>query len=306
MTQVPRVFPAGANVIEAFPLQPIPERLSAARADVLGQLALAHAPFSQRRTACILAGADEGYGGHVIEHSPTHIEDPFMMALEKVPEGARLYGIIVAGTGDMKEKHLLPSGKAYDAIAPLLFPGSPIIVIPPNQTDICRFIPEAQHQSAYVPKPLTTLEGTTFMQVYREAIRSTVLSAEDCAFIARLRLSGLDDSIHYYLTGSANGESGPSVALRPGLYRDLDIIAVSDHGKQQTEAAFEAVAQAHYGVLEKTPKVVTVAGTSQELEGCLYTNSAAGIAIDFFTAPALENAFVRPESYDRHYFHQLS
>lgn len=258
--RVPRVMPENTVVIDAFPLNPIPERLAPVKANLLGELALAHAPFSRRRIACILAGKNKGYGGHVIEHSPTDIEDPFMMALGKAPEGADLYGIMVTGAGQMKEKHILPSGAAYDAIAPRLLPGSPIVVMPPNRQDVCRFIPESRHISAYSPKPPSVFKGRTVMEIYGEAIRNTYLSMEDCMFVAHLRLAGLRAGIHYFLTGSGNGLSGPSVAIRPGMYSDLDIIAISERDKAEVEAEFESVAEACYGVLEKVPKLVDVAG----------------------------------------------
>jgi hypothetical protein len=306
MFRVPRVITEDVVVIDAFPLNQIPERLDPVKADLLGQLALAYAPFSGQRIACILAGENEGYGGHTVERGPTDIEDPFMMALSQVPEGAQLYGIMVTGQGSMKEKHVMPSGKAYDAIAPLLLPGSPIVVMPPNQKDVCRFIPESRHRSAYSPKPLSVFEGKTVMEIYGEAIRNTTLSMEDCMFAAHLRLAGLNDGIHYYLTGSANGDSGPSVTLRPGMYRDLDVIAVSEQSRDQTEAAFEALAEAHYGKLKKVPKFVGVAGTSKTIEGCIYSNKVSGVVIDFFASNELEGSFVRPESLERNYFHQLS
>jgi hypothetical protein len=306
MFRVPRVMPEGTVVIDAFPLSPIPERLDPVRADLLGELALAHAPFSGRRIACILAGENEGYGGHVIEHSPTNIEDPFMMALRKVPEGVDLYGIMVTGEGLMKEKHVLPSGAAYDAIAPRLLPGSPIVMMPPNRTDVCRFIPESRHATAYSPKPISIFEGKTVVEIYSEAIRSTCLSMEDCMFVAHLRLAGLKQGIHYFLTGSGNGLSGPSVAIRPGMYSDLDIIAISDRDAAEVEAEFEGLAEACYGVLDKVPKLVNVAGSDRQVEGCIYSNLDSGISIDFFASKKLEDAFVRSESLERNYFHQLS
>ncbi len=306
MVRFPRVMPQDVDVIDTFPLIKVPGRLELAKADVLGELALAQAPFSGRLIACILAGEDEGYGGHVIERSLTDTDDPFMMALGKVPEDAKLYGIMIAGKGPMKEKHVLPSGKAYDAIAPRLLPGSPIVVMPPNQTDMCRIIPESRHQTAYRPKPASVFEGTTVMEIYGEAIRNTSLSMEDCMFVAQLRLAGLQYGIHYFLTGSANGDSGPSVTLRPGMYGDLDIIAVSEMDRATVEAQFEGLAEAYYGVLEKTPKVVQVAGTNRKIEGCIYTNPVSGISIDFFVSGIVEDAFVRPESLERNYFHQLS
>lgn len=307
--RMPRVIPADAFVIDAFPLYPIPERFSRIKADLLGELALAQAPFSGRRVACILAGDNEGYGGHTIERSPTDIDDPFMMALSKVPQGATLHGIAVAGadeTGNMKEKHTLPSGNAYDAIAPLLAPQSLIVVLPPNQTDVCRVIPESRHQSAYAPKASSIFKGQTFEAMYSEAIRYTSLSMEDCMFAVHLRVMGLRDGIHYYLTGSANGDSGPSVLLKPGMYEDLDIIAVADISKAQIEASFEASASKYYGPLKKTSKVVAVAGSDRTIAGCIYSNQASQISIDFFAANRLEDAFVRPEYRERNYFHQLS
>jgi hypothetical protein len=299
-------MPENTVVIDAFPLNPIPERLAPVKADLLGQLALAQAPFSGRRIACILAGENEGYGGHVIEHSPTDIEDPFMMALGKVPVGADLYGIMVTGEGSMKEKHVLPSGAAYDAITSLLLPGSPIVIMPPNRQDVCRFIPESRHASAYRPKPLSVFEGNTVMEIYSEAIHNTYLSMEDCMFVAHLRLAGLKEGIHYFLTGSGNGLSGSSVAIRPGMYNDLDIIAISERDKAEVEAEFESVAKACYGVLEKVPKLVNVAGTDRQVEGCIYSNEKSGISIDFFASNQVKDAFVRSENLERNYFHQLS
>lgn len=306
MFRVPRVMPKNSVVIDAFPLNPIPERLAPVKADLLGQLALAHAPFSGRRIACILAGENDGYGGHVTERSPTDIDDPFLTALSKVPGGVALYGIMVTGEGSMKEKHVLPSGAAYDAIAPLLLPGSPIVIMPPNQIDVCRFIPESRHESAYSPKPLSVFEGKTQMEIYSEAIRNTYLSMEDCMFVTQLRLAGLKEGIHYFLTGSGNGMSGPSVAIRPDMYNDLDIIAISERDKAEVEAEFERVAEACYGVLEKVPKLVNVAGSDRQVEGCIYTNAKSGISIDFFASHQVEDAFVRSESLERNYFHQLS
>ena len=306
MFRVPRVMPEDVVVIDAFPLNPIPERLDPVKADLLGELALAQASFSGRRIACILAGENKGYGGHVIERSPIDIEDPFMMALAKVPEGADLYGILVTGEGSMKEKHVLPSGAAYDAIAPRLLPGSPIVILPPNRTDVCRFIPESRHQTAYNPKPASVFEGQTVMEIYSEAMRNTYLSMEDCMFVAHLRLAGLKNGIHYFLTGSGNGLSGPSVAIRPGMYSDLDIIAISDRDSAEVEAEFESVAEACYGALEKVPKLVHVAGSDRQVEGCIYSNLESGISIDFFVSKRIEDAFVRSESLERNYFHQLS
>lgn len=302
----PRVIPDDLAVVDAFPLNPIPEHLDPIKADLLGELALAQAPFSGRRMACILAGKNEGYGGHTVERSPSDIDDPFIMALGKVPQDARLYGVMVTGEGPMKEKHVMPSGKAYDLIAPRLLPGSPVIVIPPNTQDTCRYIPESMHQAAYRPKVASIFQGRTFPQIKIEAIRNTTLSIEDCEFVAHLRLSGLKDDIHYYLTGSANGQSGPSCALKPSMYSDLDIIAVGEKSKAETEACFEDMAEAWYGPLEKEPKVVTIAGSEDTLEGCIYSNPQAGISIDFYAIDQLQKAFVRPENLARNFYHQLS
>jgi hypothetical protein len=229
-----------------------------------------------------------------------------MMALSKVPEGADLYGIMVTGEGTMKEKHVLPSGAAYDAVAPRLVAGSPIVIMPPNRQDVCRFIPESRHESAYSPKPLSVFKGSTVMEVCAEAICNTYLSMEDCMFAAHLRLAGLKEGIHYFLTGSGNGLSGPSVAIRPCMYRDLDIIAISERDKAEVEAQFESVAEACYGVLEKVPKLVDVAGSNRQVKGCVYSNATSGISIDFFASHRVEDAFVRSESLERNFFHQLS
>ncbi len=306
MYRFPRVVPDDLVIIDAFPLNTIPERLEPVMSDLLGQLALAEAPFSGKRIACILAGADEGYGGHTYERSHSDVEDPFLMALEKVPKGAKLHGIMVTGEGPMKEKHVMPSGKAYDLLSPLLLPGSDIVVVPPNTRDVCRFIPEFMHKSAYRSKVASVFQGRTVFESQVEAIRYTSLSMEDCNFVAHLRHAGLRDDIHYYLTGSSNGHSGPSVALRPGMYSDLDIIAISERDKAEVEAEFESVAEACYGALEKVPKLVHVAGTDRQVEGWIYSNLKSGISIDFFVSHELKDAFVRAESLDRNYFHQLS
>lgn len=306
MDRVPRVLPPSVEVLDAFPLHPVPKRLWQARTELLGELALAEAPASGRQIACILAGAEEGYGGHTVETSPTNALDPFAMALEKVPNGAKLFGVMVTGKGTMKDKHVMPSAEAYDAVSPLLLPGSPFYVIPPNQSELCRRIPEGMHQAAYEPKLASVFRGGTPFESTLEALDVTSLSMEDCRFVGQLRHAGLAADVHYYLTGSANGLSGPSVALRPGMYSDLDIIAVSERGREATEAHFEAVAEATYGSLEKTPKVVSIAGTDDTLEGCIYSNTEAGISIDFYATQTLKDAFVRPEYYGRNYFHQLS
>jgi hypothetical protein len=108
------------------------------------------------------------------------------------------------------------------------------------------------------------------------------------------------------LTGSGNGLSGSSVAIRPGMYNDLDIIAISERDKAEVEAEFESVAKACYGVLEKVPKLVNVAGTDRQVEGCIYSNEKSGISIDFFASNQVKDAFVRSENLERNYFHQLS
>ena len=306
MHRFPRVVPDNLDIMDAFPLNPIPECLGPVMSDLLGQLALANAPFSGKRIACILAGADEGYGGHTIERSRSDVVDPFLMALEKVPKGAKLYGVMVTGEGPMKEKHVMPSGKAYDLLSPLLVPHSDIVVVPPNTRDVCRFIPEFMHASAYRTKVASVFQGRTIFESQVEAIRYTSLSMEDCEFVAHLRHAGLRDDIHYYLTGSSNGQSGPSVALRPGMYSDLDIIAVSDKDKNEIEARFEDIAEAWYGPLEKKTKVVNIAGSDDMVKGCIYSNPEAGIEIDFYATNRIRKALVRPENADRNYFHQLS
>jgi predicted DNA-binding protein len=304
--RIPRVFPHDTKVIDVFPLTSISERLYGPTADLLGQLALAEAPFSGRETACILAGADRGYGGHVVEHSVDNAEDPFAMALAQVPDDAQLYGIMVTGKGALKEKHVLPSGEMYDAIQPHLVPDSPIIVIPPNQIAVCRRIPYDWHQRTYRPKPLSAFVGETVAEIYREAIEKTVLSVEDCMFLAKLRLAGLRDGIHYYLTGSANGQSGPSVATRPGVYSDLDIIAASSLGRGQVESSFEKLAANYYGALQKTSKLVRVVGGGRTVEGSMYVNGEIGLMIDLFVTSQPEDGFVRSEYLARNFFHQLS
>lgn len=306
MYKFPRVVPDDLVMIDAFPLHPVPECLDPVKQDLLGQLALADAPFSGKRIACILAGADKGFGGHTVERSRTDADDPFIMALAKVPEGEKLFGVMVAGEGPMKEKHVMPSGKAYDLISPLLIPGAPIVVLPPNRNDVCRFIPAFMHKSAYRTKVASVFQGRTIFESQVEAIRYTSLSMEDCEFVAHLRHSGLENSIHYYLIGSSNGQSGPSVALRPGMYNDLDIIAVSDRDKNEIEARFEDIAEAWYGPLEKEPKVVNIAGSNDLLEGCIYSNPKAGIVIDFYATHLLKEALVRPENETRYFYHQLS
>lgn len=302
----PRVIPEYMTLVDAFPLNPLPEQLDPSAADLFDELALADAPFSGRHVACILAGSDEGYGGHTVERNSTDVDDPFLMALRKVPDGARLYGIMVTGRGPMKEKHVMPSGAAYDLIMPLLLPGAPIVVIPPGSKDMCRFIPEPIHRAAYAPKAASVFRGKTFFESQIEAIRYTNLNMEDCELAAHLRLSGLLDGIHYYLTGSSHGPSGPSYACRPGMYGDLDIIAVSHRPKEEVEACFENIVEAHYGSLAKEPKVVHIAGSEDALEGCVYANTQAGICIDFYATHGLKSAFVRPEYLSRNFYHQLS
>lgn len=301
----PRVVPEGIIMIDTFQLHAIPERLQPAHQDLMKELNLAKAPYSGRRVACILAGKDTGYGGHVIEHKD-YIEDPFIMALEKVPNGAELYGIMVAGEGkEMKEKHLLPSGNGYDAIKARLIPGSPIVIVPPNLPNMCRHIPDSIHQSAYAQKPPFAFLGKSVVAIYSEAMRNTNLSVEDSLFIADLRIAGINEDIQFYLTGSGNGISGPSVAIRPGLYRDLDIIAVSEQIEEVVQAKFENVAQARYGVLDKVPKLVR-AEDGRLVNGCIYSNVESGISIDFFVVKRLEDAFVRKDYFDRYWFHKVS
>jgi hypothetical protein len=229
------------------------------------------------------------------------------MALSKVPSDAPIYGIMAAGEGaQMKEKHLMPSGAMYDKIASLLLPGAPIVVMTPNNTDRCRYIPESMHRAAYDPKQPYVFGGTTLHQIMVEAIRETSLCIEDCQLVAELRQSGIVHGVQYYLTGSANGRSGPSHALRPGLYRDLDIIAVSSKSRAVVESSFEQIAEKRYGSLVKLPKTVTVAGSGASVEGSIYTDSAATISIDFYAAQKLSQAFVRPEYLERCYYLQLS
>ncbi|HSW37128.1 MAG TPA: hypothetical protein VLG37_02030 [Candidatus Saccharimonadales bacterium] len=305
INRFPRVMPVGAIVIDAFPLGPIPRQMDRIKADLLGQLALAEAPFSDRRVACILAGEHEGYGGHTVERSLTDVEDAFMMALGRLPsKDTKLYAVAVTGEGPMREKHVMPSGTAYDMIAPLLFPGSSIVVIPPNTSGVCRYIPEFMHQAAYAPRPASVFQGRNFLESKLEAIRYTALCIEDCEFVAHLRQAGLEEEIHYYLTGSSSGQGGPSFAIKPGMYGDLDIIAISQKDKAEVEASFESLAEACYGALEKEPKVASVAGSGRLLEGALYSNS--DISIDFYVASTLEGAFVRPENLERNFFHRIS
>jgi hypothetical protein len=292
-------------VVDAFPLQPVPASIGHIAADLYRELEQADAPLSGRNTACVLVTEHAGYGGHVVEHSPTDVEDGFEMALDKVPYTATILGILATGKGTMKEKHIMPFGSTYDKLAPRLAPTAPIIMIPPNSRDTCRIIPAAMHEAAYEPKAPSIFQGATIFESEVEAIRYTALSPKDCAFVARLRHAGLDNGIHYYLTGSSSAQGAPSYALRPLSYNDLDIIAVGGKGKAHIEASFESLAESMYGPLEKEQKIVRVAASESMLEGVRYCNDT-GISIDFFPTAQLEQAFVRPEYLQRNFYHQLS
>lgn len=303
----PRNTSENVTIIDTFRLRPIPEQMDDIKADLLGQLALAKAPFSDRRVACILAGEDEGYGGHTLELERSDFEDPFLMALSKIPnQNTRIYGVMVTGEGPMKEKHVLPSPAVYDRIASHLLPRSPIIVIPPNQTKHCRVIPESMHCQAYRSKPPVVFRGNSIIESTIEAIENTLLSMQDCEFVACLRHAGIKDKIEYYITGSSSGHSGPSYALRPGLYSDLDIIAVGKFSKDYIVERFEAIASSFYGSLKKESKSPRVDGVGEVIEGLLYTGTEESISIDFFPQNKVENAFVRSEYLSRNFFCKLS
>lgn len=295
----PRRIPEGVDVIECFPLVPVPEGIFHIRADLLGQLAMA---TGCRRTACLLMTEDRAYSGY----STADVEDPFTMALDEALSDINFIGAIVTGEGDIKEKHTLPLFGSWDRLKGLLLPGSKIIVVQPNNRDLCRVIPAHRMQAAYEPKTPLEFQGETIEQIFREALENTSLSIEDCEFIVRLRLDALKNDISYNLTGSAVGDSGPSNALRPGRYSDLDVIAESKRPIDEIVAHFEKIAEAHYGSLLKVPKVVKISGSQETVMGYIYSYPDGTPIFDFYPTNLLSNAFVRPEYYQRKFFIKLS
>jgi hypothetical protein len=101
----PRGLPSDAIVHDTFRLRNVPEAMRPALNDLLGELALAEAPISGRKSACILVGSDEGYGGHVVERDFGDVTDAFSMAYEKVESGTPIYGIMVTGEGSNRRRN---------------------------------------------------------------------------------------------------------------------------------------------------------------------------------------------------------
>jgi hypothetical protein len=272
---------------------------------LLGELALAEAPFTGRRTACVLKTMSGSFGGHAIERPDGSFVHATSMALRQVPSHQRVDSVYLVGDGPgvAKPKHVMPTPGGYDELAPRLhFDAELVVVNTATLEERARVEPE-DHQSAYAHQAHSYLGGDSWDEVKERLARHTKLSETDQEFLATLSMSGREEGVHFFLTGSASNRGAASTALG-APYNDLDIIAITHRNRAETESLFEAMADAHYGALQKEPHDVVSWPSGVVREGVTYRNDA--VAIDFFTAPTLEAAMVRPEYLERNFYHQVS
>lgn len=297
----PSAIPPEVTILDRFPPQPMPQQFGHIRADLLGELAQATPDRLGRSSACILVGADQGYGGH----SRTDIAETFPMALNKVPEGIALLGAMSIAIGDAaKEKHAMPTAPDFDRLVPLLTSDAKFCVLEPNRVDKCRIVPAAAIAPFYAPAQEEKIQGQTEIEARIELGDLTSLSPRECEFLAKLRIAGIDKDISYRLLGSGVGTKGQSAALHPGLYGDLDIVATSSREIAEITASFEALATSFYGPLNKNPKDVHQG--SRVISGQVYSNPEKGVMIDFFAGNTLGDVLVRPEALARGHAIQIS
>ena len=290
-----------------FPYEEIAEADVADVQALLDELKFAHAPITGRRTACALVGEYYAYTGHTLEQADGTVHDAVTMAAQKIrPEDSTITKVFVTGADIKKHKHIMPTRDAYDLLSPFLSSDAPIVMVGPNELDMVKVIPAAHHHQAYeAPNKGHVFSGISAQAITIEALQHTLLNRRECVFLATLRLSGLREGIQYYLTGSSSGLGGPSYAVQPDVYEDLDLIAISEKPRDEVEDSFQYLMHEYYGDSLKLPHPVKQLSTGEIVQGSQFLSNNHA-SVDLFDGKTIAQALFRTDIFERELLHKLS
>jgi cytidine deaminase len=287
-----------------------------ARALVLEQLALSHAPYSEREVACVIETGDsvvQFIGGHNHEHANGDFEHAEPSALsdfiERFP-GRKIKRLFMIGYGQDKEKKISPCQECYKALFPHLTNTSDIVLFSPVDFQRATVLTPEDYRPAYEAKEYCAVESETLEDIVPELLEKTALDEDDAHLIAELRLVGIENGIEFFLSGSASGRGWVSNAIHKAQgaekqYNDLDIIAVSFNPESEVERVIENVINSRYRNFSKEVTVHHIQGETATRTGIKYT--AEGMPpLEVQTASDLKKGMSRPDYFKNNFFIKLS
>jgi cytidine deaminase len=220
--------------------------------------------------------------------------------------------VVMTGAGQDKIKEVSPCFDCYDALQPYLSSSCDLVLVQPNTFTRAIVLNPEEHTEAYSPKPETSISGTTHEEIVADLRQKTELEHEDLDFVADLRLLGLDEGIHFYLSGNASGKGWVSSVLNKEFgipYTDIDIAAVTEIPKPRVLRAVKRVARkyGYAGHIYSRNNDITSTSTEQVRT---YQGGNKKVSktkkVDLTIATGLDEAILDPNYRARNFYHAVS